>query len=272
MLRPDGRIVRHRFEILRQIWWLFPCLGSLCLLYYPIWPGIWGYPVAIVMAVFFVCGFYLSFLSMRYVPHVYVLQLILGMSFIWFIVGGTLSATVVLAFKVPAMMGTAVAIGAALMLVTASALGAMRATQRDWGERQRWLRSNANRKWFRAWDAEPDGARLDTRSTAAIAISLMGLINIVGYLWLGDAQAFRTLLMPSLAVAMSVVAVRGVYILWGSTLATVIQLRRIEKAEGHRFILGNIEELHRERRAHWLGRFVVPRTLKLDPIHRQQHV
>ena len=267
MLRPDGRRVRHRFEMLGEAWWFLPLFGLTSFLFMTVWPGYWGYPIVIVTVGFFMAGIYLSFWSVHYVAHVCINQLVVGMCFIWIMVGGSLSGAAVVALKASTAVGIVIAIGAALLLFVATVWGAVRAARRDWGASQPWLAKNASLKRFRAWDAEIDAPRGRLRSAAAMGVIAIALVNIAGYLWLGNAQAFRIMLLPSLAVAMSIVLVRGAYVVFGAQLAAVVHLRRIEKAMAHRFVLGNIEDLHRERRAHWLGRFIAPRTLSLDPVH-----
>jgi hypothetical protein len=267
MLRPDGRTVRHRFELLGKAWWFLPFFGLTSFLFIMIWPGFWGYPVIIVTFGFFVAGIYLSFWSVHYVPHVCINQLVVGLCFIWIMVGGSLSGAAVVALKASTAEGVVIAFAAALLLFVATAWGAVHSTQRDWGDNPRWLAKNANLKRFRAWDAEIEAPPGQLRSAAAMGIAAIALVNIAGYLWLGNAQAFRIMLLPSLAVAMSIVLVKGAFVIFGAQLAAVVHLHRIEKSMAHRFVLGNIEDLHRERRAHWLGRWVTPRTLKLDPVH-----
>jgi hypothetical protein len=253
--------------MLKKAWWFLPFFGLTSFLFMTIWPGYWGLPIIIVTVGFFVAGIYLSFWSVHFVPHVCINQLVVGMCFIWIMVGGSLSGAAVVALKASTAVGIAIAIGAALLLFVATAWGAVHAARRDWGANQPWLAKNANLKRFRAWDAEIEAPPGQLRSVAAMGVTAIALVNIVGYLWLGNAQAFRIMLLPSLAAAMSIVLVKGAYVVLGAQLASVVHLHRIEKTRAHRFILGNIEDLHRERRAHWLGRVVTPRMLKLDTVH-----
>ena len=244
-----------------------PCYSLTSFLFLAVWPGYAGLPLISVVLMLLAAGVYLSFRSVHYVPHVCVNQLLVGLCFVWFIAGGMLSAAAVIALKVPPAVGGGIALAAAFILLIVVALGALSATRRDWGASQVWLSKNARLKRFRAWDAEPEAPRGHLKSTAIAAVLALALVNLAGYVWLGDAQAFRIMLLPSLALIISVVLAGAAYRVFGSQLAAVIQLRRIEVSASQRFILGNIEALHRERRAHWLGRWLAPEALKLNPVH-----
>ncbi len=261
----------HRWEALRPIWWIAPLSSLLLLLLYPVWQDVWGWPLLLSMGVNVCAGIFASFRSVSYVQHVFFGSTVLLITLLIAMTAGPVAASAILFFRFPLPIALWLVLGAMGLMFLLLVAGTVHAMRTDWAASQRWLRENVDAQRFRvfqrmvAGNANPTNLRtiflwLGVASAAIVA---------GGYLMFGDPQKLRLILMPVLALSM-VFVFGKISFQTGKTFASIIQLRRIEKSTGHRFILGNIEELHRERRAHWLGRWITPKELTLDPVHGSQ--
>lgn len=261
----------HRWEALRPIWWIAPLSSLLLLLLYPVWKDVAGLPLLLSIAINLCAGTFACFRSLTYVRHVSFGSAVLLITVLISLTAGPVAALAALLFRFPPHIALGFALGTVGLMLLLAIAGTVRATRTDWTASQHWLRENADMRRFRVFqriattNAKPPNQRL-VFLWLAIAFAA---INTVGYLIFGDPQKLRLILVPALAFAM-VVIFGKLSFQAGKTVAAIIHLRRIEKSTGHRFILGNIEELHRERRAHWLGRWITPKELKLDPVHGSQ--
>jgi hypothetical protein len=260
--------VTHQWLNLRQFWWLAPCSTPFVLFFSSAWPSLWGAPLLVLAGLNAIVGSYVSFRSVHFLPHLIFGGLTFGLTVILSLGAGPVAMTAALVFGLPQQTVAWVAIWAIMALLAVMGLGTGRYLRLDWAEGGRWMTENARPDVFRIFHRSMGhGSRSRVRVAVPYLVVLgLALINLAGFLWFRDAQTLRLLLMPALAVAMFAVFM-CLSFLFGRTTAALLRLRAIERDTGHRFILGNIEELHRERREHWLGRWIAPRELHLDSVH-----
>ncbi len=263
----DKDLLVHRPELMRQWWWLIPFTSLFVLLWFPVWPAIWSWQLLPLFLFGLAAGCFAAFRVVSF--RAYLVFGLGPLAVALYLIGpmGAVGAAAALALGTSRVAAAVAALLVAIAMLLAIAMGARRARSLEWGADQYWLKDHVQLKRYRAFDYLRGAKQGDNRSVLVWVALGIAAVNVIGLVLVGSADAFRIMLLPTVATVLSGVMLVSGFTRLGSLVAAFFALRELEIISGHRFILGNIEELHRERRKHWLGRWIAPKELRLDPIH-----
>ncbi len=252
----------HSWEALHRLWHIAPFCALFALGANIFWPAVLGWPLVALVVLNTVAGFYLSFRSLHYVPHA-LAQVWLVLSFALPMMVVMLPFVVVSVTNAPSLLKPWVAVSALASCVALMVAGAVWYAPKDWGSERPWLRLHTHKALFRMFQQRQLALNHPNWNGAAYAVlGVIALAQLAGLLFLDyielAARFVGFLLFGSCALIFSILLFAT-----GRVLAALWHVWRIERAEGQRFILGNIEELHAQRRAHGLGRWLTPAALTL---------